>query len=378
MTDTAPTSPASADATAPDTPPMFTPLTLRKMTVAHRIVMSPMCMYTADYGTVNDFQLVHIGSRAMGGAGLVFTEMTDVSPEGRISYGCSGMYKPEHMAAWKRVVDFVHTHTDARIGIQLAHAGRKASNKRLPDGTNVPLDANEGWRILAPSAIAFTPDAQLPKEMDEADMEKLRADFARAAGWASEAGFDIIELHFAHGYLLSSFISPLANKREDDYGGSLENRMRLPIEIFHAVREVFPDDKPMSARISACDWVEGGIVGDDAVEIGRILKAAGLDIIDVSTGNVIAGARPKASGLFQTPFSDRVRNEAGIATMTVGNIRGADQINEIIKGGKADLCVMAKGHLYDPYFARHAARGLGYDGLKWPFQYGAAKVFNPL
>ena len=378
MNDTATKTTASADAAVPDIPPMFTPLTLRGMTVANRIVMSPMCMYSAEDGTVNDFHLVHLGSRAMGGTGLVFTEMTDVSPEGRISSGCSGMYKPEHMAAWKRVVDYVHTHTDSKIGIQLAHAGRKASNRRNPDGTNVPLDEKEGWRILAPSAIAFTPDAQVPKAMDESDMEKLRTDFRRAAGWATDAGFDIIELHFAHGYLLSSFISPLTNKREDDYGGSLEDRMRLPLEIFHIVREVFPDDRPMSARISACDWVEGGIVGDDAVEIGRMLKAAGLDIIDVSTGNVIAGARPTTGGLFQTPFSDRVRNEAGIPTMTVGNIRGADHMNEIIEGGKADLCVMAKGHLFDPYFARHAARGLGYEGLKWPFQYGAAKNFMPL
>ena len=378
MNDTATKTTASADAAVPDIPPMFTPLTLRGMTVANRIVMSPMCMYSAEDGTVNDFHLVHLGSRAMGGTGLVFTEMTDVSPEGRISSGCSGMYKPEHMAAWKRVVDYVHTHTDSKIGIQLAHAGRKASNRRNPDGTNVPLDEKEGWRILAPSAIAFTPDAQVPKAMDESDMEKLRTDFRRAAGWATDAGFDIIELHFAHGYLLSSFISPLTNKREDDYGGSLENRMHLPLEIFHIVREVFPDDRPMSARISACDWVEGGIVGDDAVEIGRMLKAAGLDIIDVSTGNVIAGARPTTGGLFQTPFSDRVRNEAGIPTMTVGNIRGADHMNEIIEGGKADLCVMAKGHLFDPYFARHAARGLGYEGLKWPFQYGAAKNFMPL
>ena len=378
MNDTATESAGTTDATGPDTPPIFTPFTLRGMTVPNRIVMSPMCMYTADDGTVNDFHLVHIGSRAMGGAGLVFTEMTNVSPEGRISHRCSGMYKPEHMAAWKRVVDYVHTHTDAKIGVQLAHAGRKASNRRNAEGRDVPLDAKEGWRIVAPSAIPFTDDTQVPKAMDAADMEKLRTDFRRATGWAAEAGFDIIELHFAHGYLLSEFISPLANKREDEYGGSLENRMRLPLEIFRIVREVFPDDRPIGARISACDWVEGGIDGDDAVEIGAMLKEAGLDIIDVSTGNVIAGARPTTGGLFQTPFSDRVRNEAGIPTMTVGNIRGADHMNEILAEGKADLCVMAKGHLFDPYFARHAARSLGYDGLKWPFQYGAANNFTPL
>ncbi len=357
--------------------PMFTPFTLRGMTLQNRIVMSPMCMYSADDGTVNDFHVVHLGSRAMGGSGLVFTEMTDVSPEGRISSGCSGMYKPEHMAAWKRVVDFVHTHTDARIGIQLAHAGRKASNRRNPDGTNVPLDEKEGWPILGPSPLAFGPGCQVPKEMDEGDIDKVRRDFARAAEWSVEAGFDMIELHFAHGYLLSSFISPLSNQRGDKYGGALENRMRLPLEVFHIVRDIVPDEKPMSARISATDWVEGGITGDDAVEIGRMLKTAGLDIVDVSTGNVIAGARPKPEGLFQTPYSDRVRNEAGIPTMTVGNIRGIDDINEILTQGWADLCVLAKGHLYDPYFTRHAARALGHVGLKWPMQYAAAGAFQP-
>ncbi len=363
--------------TASDVAPMFTPFTLRGMTLDNRIVMSPMCMYSADDGTVNDFHVVHLGSRAMGGTALVITELTDVSPEGRISFGCAGMYKPEHMPAWKRVVDYVHTWTDGKIGIQLGHAGRKASNRRTPDGRGEILDAIEGWPILGPSPLAFGPGCQVPKEMDAADIEKVRGDFARAAEWSVEAGFDMIELHFAHGYLLSSFISPLSNQRTDEYGGSLENRMRLPLEIFHIVRDILPDEKPMSARISATDWLDGGITGDDAVEIGKLLKAAGLDIIDVSTGNVISGARPKPEGLFQTPYSDRVRNEAGIPTMTVGNIRGTDDINEILTKGWADLCVLGKGHLYDPYFTRHAARKLDHDELKWSMQYAAAGAFQP-
>ncbi len=367
----------AANGGAADTPPMFTPFTLRGMTVMNRVVMSPMCMYTAEDGTVNDWHLVHLGSRAMGGAGLVITELTDVSPEGRISFGCAGMYRSEHMPAWKRVVDFVHAYSDARIGIQLGHAGRKASNRRTPEGRNEILGENDGWPILGPSPLPFGPGCQVPKEMDHDDIEKVLNDFVQAAGWAVEAGFDMIELHFAHGYLMSSFISPLSNQRSDEYGGSLANRMRLPLDVFHGVRGVWPEDKPMSARISATDWVEGGITGDDAVEIGRMLKAAGLDIVDVSTGNVIAGARPKADGLFQTPYSERVRNEAGIPTMTVGNIRGPDEINQILSQGRADLCVLGKGHLYDPYFTRHAAHRLGHDGLKWPMQYAAAGGFQP-
>ena len=330
--------------------PIFTPFSLR--------VMSPMCMYTADDGTVGDFQVVHLGSRAMGGAGLVLSVMTDVSPEGRISPGCAGMYKPAHVEPWRRVVEFVHGHTDAKIGVQLGHAGRKAATKLAWEG-GTPLDDNDSWEILAPSAIPFGEGSRTPRQMDRADMDKVRDDFARAAGMADEAGFDMIELHFAHGYLLSSFISPISNTRTDDYGGPLENRMRFPLEVFRAARQSWPDDKPISARISAFDWIEGGTTGDDAVEIGRMAKQAGLDILTVSTGNVVAGARPDTTGLFQTPFSDRVRNEAGIPTMTVGNISGPEEINAVIAEGRADLCVLAKGHLYDPYFARHAARAGG-------------------
>ncbi len=356
--------------------PIFTPFSLRGMELRNRVVMSPMCMYSADDGTVGDFHLVHLGSRAMGGAGLVLTEMTDVSREGRISPGCAGMYKPEHVPAWRRIVDFVHDNTETKIGIQLAHAGRKAATKVAWEGGG-PLEAAETWQILAPSAIPFGEGHQTPKAMDRADMDKVRDDFARGARMANEAGFDAIELHFAHGYLISTFISPIGNARNDEYGGPLENRMRFPFEVFRAVRENWPEDKPISARISAVDWIEGGTTAEDAVEIGRMAKAAGVDILTVSTGNVVAGARPTVGGLFQTPFSERVRKEAGIPTMTVGNISGPDEINEIVAEGKADLCVLAKGHLYDPYFTRHAARALGAEGPAWPKQYVAARIFDP-
>jgi anthraniloyl-CoA monooxygenase len=367
-----------AEAATEDTavPPMFTPFTLRDMTVANRVVMSPMCMYTAEDGTVNDFHLVHLGSRAMGGSGLVITEMASVSREGRISPACSGLYKDEHVPAWKRVVDYVHTHTDAKIGAQIAHAGRKGAQARTPEGRN-RIMTDDAWPLLAPSAIPFGNDCQVPKEMDADDLEKLRGDFAAAAQRAEQAGFDMVELHCGHGYLLSSFVSPLSNRRRDNYGGSLEARMRLPLEIFRSVREVWPEHKPMSMRISACDWMDGGITGDDSVEMAKMLKDAGLDIIDVSTGNVIPGARPTEGGMFQTPFSDRIRNEVGIPTMTVGNITGAEAVNDIIRDGRADLCALAKGHLYDPYFTRHAARQLGYEGLKWPMQYAAGGGFTP-
>jgi anthraniloyl-CoA monooxygenase len=354
-------------------PPMLTPFDLRGMTLINRVVMSPMCMYSSEDGTANDFHLVHLGSRAMGGAGLVFTEMTNVEPAGRISPGCAGMYKPEHVPAWKRVTDFVHNGTAAKIGVQLGHAGRKAAT---PEPWNDDSEANH-WEIYAPSPIAFSDGSPTPKEMDRMDMNRVRDAFAAAAYMADEAGFDIIELHCGHGYLLSSFISPLTNKRVDDYGGSLENRMRFPLEVFQAARDAFPDNKPISARISAFDWVDGGTTEQDAVEISRLFKEAGLDILDVSTGNVVPGGRPTVTGLFQTPFSEKIRNEAGIPTMTVGNITGPAEINEIIAGGRADLCVVGKGHLYDPYFVRHAARALDVDGPELPRQYERAAGFTP-
>ena len=358
-----------------DVAPMFTPFSLRGMTVANRVVLSPMCMYSAIDGTVNDFHVVHLGSRAMGGAGLVFTEMSDVSPEGRISTGCAGMYSPEHVPAWRRVVDFVHTYSDAKIGVQLGHAGRKAA--AAPSlAANAP-DEPQSWQLIAPSAIPFSANSQTPREMDHADIERLRGDFVRAARMADEAGFDIIELHFAHGYLLSTFISPLSNHRSDEFGGSLENRMRLPLEIFRAVRDVWPDDKPISARLSCVDWVEGGTTIEDSVEISRWLKEAGIDIVTASSGNVTDKGRPGVGGLFQTPFAEQIRREAGVATMTVGNISDPADIDAIVADGRADLCALAKGHLHDPYFTRHAAWKNGSESPLWPAQYERVANYKP-
>lgn len=357
------------------TPPMFTPLALRGLTVPNRVAVSPMCMYSADDGTPNDFHLVHLGGFAMGGAGLVFTEMTDVNREGRITDGCAGMYKPEHVAAWRRIVDFVHNTTASKIGIQLSHAGRKGSTKKMWEASNEPRD-DGNWPLVAPSPLPLLPHSQVPREMTKADIAQLRDDFVRAARMSDEAGFDILELHFAHGYLVSSFISPLTNHRTDEYGGSLENRMRLALEIFHAVRAVWPERKPISVRISAVDWIDGGTTIDDAVDIARLLKKAGLDILDVSTGSVTAEPRPRMSGLFQTPFSARIRREIGIPTITVGAFASPHEMNRVIDNSEADLCMMARGHLYDPFYTRHAARALGYKGLPWPKQYIAADVFT--
>ena len=358
-------------------PPMFTPFALREMTVINRIVMSPMCMYSADDfdGTPTDFHVVHLGSRAMGGTGLVFTEMTQISREGRISPGDAGIYDDKHISAWKKVVEFVHNRTPAKIGIQLGHAGRKACEP-IAWKRDKPLSQEEKWEILAPSALPFGPNSEMPREMNQGDIAKVIDDFVNAAKRADQAGFDILELHAGHGYLLSSFMSPLSNKRTDGYGGSLENRMRLPLEVFHAVRSVWPQEKPMSARISAIDWHKNGNQIEDGVHIAKLFKEAGLDIIDVSSGNVTNVRRPVTPGLFQTPFSEQIRNEVEIPTMTVGNLAVAEQINGVIAENRADLCCVGKGHLFDPYFVRHAARDVGYD-LKWPDQYPAAAVFDP-
>ena len=362
---------------AADIPPMFTPFSLRDLTLPNRVVLSPMCMYSADDfdGVPTDFHVVHLGSRAMGGVGLVFTEMTQISPEGRISPGDAGIWDDRHIEPWKRVVDFVHRHADGKIGMQLGHAGRKACEPRAWE-RDTPLTPDQKWEIVAPSAIPFGPDSEMPREMNQADIAKVIDDFVSGAERVAKAGFDIIEIHGGHGYLLSSFISPLSNQRTDSYGGSLENRMRLPLEVFRAVRAVWPEEKPISCRISAFDWVEGGTTMEDAVRIARLFKEAGLDILDVSSGNVTNFRRPVTPGLFQTPFSEQIRQEVGIPTMTVGNIATPEQINGVIAKGRADLCCVAKGHLYDPYFVRHAARKLGHK-LPWPKQYPAAAVFNP-
>jgi anthraniloyl-CoA monooxygenase len=358
-----------------ETPPMFTPFRLRNLTLENRVVVSPMCQYSADDGTVNEWHLVHLGSRALGGASLVISEMTDVNAEGRISLGCAGMYEPGHRTAWKRIVDFVHRESTAKIGMQLAHAGRKGSACRPWEGEDVPLASN-GWPLLAASAIPYKPNSQVPRAMDRSDMDAIKADFVRAARMADEAGFDLLELHAAHGYLLSSFISPLTNRRDDEYGGSIENRMRFPLEIFDAVRESWPKDKPMSVRVSATDWAPGGLSEEDVVRLAVLLKEHGCDIIDVSAGQTVPEAKPRYGRLFQTPFSELVRLEARIPTMTVGNIKSYSDVNSIIAAGRADLCVLARAHLYDPYWTRHAAAEQGYD-LEWPDPYKRVKSFTP-
>ncbi len=362
-------------ALGPPPPPMFTPFRLRDLVLANRVAVSPMCQYSAEEGLPNDWHLVHLGSRAMGGAGLVFTEMTNVSAEGRISPACTGFYKPEHAAAWRRIVDFVHRHTRAKIAVQLGHAGRKASTRRSWEGDNEPLPGGN-WPILAPSAIPYFPHSQIPKEMTRSDMDAVTADFVRAAQLSIEAGFDMLEIHAAHGYLLASFISPLTNRRADEYGGPLENRMRFPLEVFAAVRAVWPAERPMSVRISAVDWFPGGHEPGDAVEVARMLHARGCDIIDVSAGQTVPAQRPVYGRLFQTPFSDRIRHEVGIATMAVGNISSFADVNTILAAGRADLCLLARAHLWDPYWTRHAAHELGYS-LPWPDPYESLNQYKP-
>ena len=354
-------------------PPMFLPFRLRDMTLANRVVVSPMATYSAHDGMPNDFHLVHLGSRALGGAGLVFTEMTCVTPEGRITPGCTGMYSVAQMQAWKRIVGFVHGQSEARICLQLGHSGLKGSTKLGWEGMDEPLDS-DNWEIIAPSAVAWSSHNQVPRPMTREDMDVARDAFVQATGYAEQAGFDMIELHAAHGYLLSSFISPLTNGRADDYGGSLENRLRYPLEVFSAMRAAWPSHKPMSVRISATDWVEGGITPDDAVTIAYAFRHAGVDLMDVSAGQTSIEAKPIYGRMFQTPFADRIRNEVGIATMAVGNITEFDHLNSIIAAGRADLCALARPHLSNPHFALHAAAELGYREQAWPKQYLAGKA----
>jgi anthraniloyl-CoA monooxygenase len=349
--------------------PMFAPFRLRDMSLKNRIVVSPMAQYKAVDGCPTDWHLVHYGERAKGGAGLVCVEMTCVSPEGRITPGCTGMYAPKHEAAWKRIVDFVHAETDAKICCQLGHSGAKGSTQLGWEEMDAPLRQGN-WPVLSASEVPWSPRNQSPKAMDRADMHSVRDQFAVAAQMADRAGFDMLELHCAHGYLLSSFITPLTNKRTDDYGGTLANRMRYPLEVFHAVRLVWPTGKPISVRISANDWVgEEGIEPEDAVEIARMLQEAGVDICNVSAGQTSIRARPVYGRMFQTPFSDRIRNEAGMATMAVGNIYEPDHVNSILMAGRADLVCLARPHLADPYWTLHAAARLGDRGEIWPAPY---------
>jgi anthraniloyl-CoA monooxygenase len=355
---------------------MFTPFRLRDLVIPNRVVVSPMCQYVAENGTVGDWHVVHLGSRAIGGAGLVMAEMTDVCADGRISPWCAGLYRPEHSAAWKRVVEFVHRESPAKIGIQLGHAGRKGATQRLWEGDNEPLPEG-GWPLISASPLPYFPDrSPVPREMTREDMDQVRAEFVAAAARADEAGFDLLEIHMAHGYLLASFISPLTNERTDEYGGALDNRMRFPLEIFEACRAAWPAHKPMSTRISAVDWLPGGIDASDATEIAALLKAHGCDIIDVSAGQTVPEQRPTYGRLFQTPFSDRIRHEVGIATMAVGNISSYMDVNTIIAAGRADLCLLARAHLFDPYWTRHAAWMLGWP-LPWPDPYRSVERYTP-
>ena len=354
-------------------PPMFTPFKVRGLTLKNRVIVSPMATYMATDGVPNDFHLVHLASRAMGGAAMVGTEMTCVSPEARITPACTGMWSEEHERAWKRVVDFVHTHTEAKIALQLGHSGRKGSARRGWEGIDQPLPEGN-WPIISASAIPYIPGvSQVPQEATREELAKVKSEFVSAARRGVAAGFDWLELHAAHGYLLSSFISPLTNQRRDEYGGSLENRCRFPLEVFRAVREVWPAEKPMSVRISANDWVAGGLTPDDSVVVARLFCAAGADVMDCSSGQVSQEEKPVYGRMYQVPLSDRIRNEVGIATIAVGNIFDGDHVNTIIAAGRADLCAIARPHLADPAWTLHEAAKQGYTEQWWPPQYLAGK-----
>ena len=359
-------------ADGPTVPPMFTPYTIRGVTLPNRIVVSPMAMYSAVDGMPNDFHLVHLGSRALGGAGLVFGEMTCVSPDARITPGCLGLWNDEQALAWKRLVDFIHT-TPAKAGLQLGHSGRKGSTRVAWEGADQPLD-EDNWPVISASAVPYLSNGAMPREMTREDMERVKADFCAAALRGVMAGFDVLELHCAHGYLLSSFLSPLTNRRTDEYGGSPENRARYPLEIFRAIRAIWPPERPISVRLSCHDWTDGGNTPEDAALFARLFKADGADMIDCSSGQVWYGEKPVYGRLFQTPFADKIRNEVGIATMAVGAISEADHANSIIAAGRADLCAIARPHLADPAWTLHEAAKIGMTTVAWPKQYRSAKI----
>ncbi|MEU5319721.1 bifunctional salicylyl-CoA 5-hydroxylase/oxidoreductase [Streptomyces sp. NPDC021056] len=357
----------------PGTPPMFTPFRLRGLTLRNRVVVSPMDMYSATDGLPGDFHLVHLGARALGGAGLVMTEMVCVSAEGRITPGCTGLYTGKQSEAWRRITDFVHAQAPGTaIGVQLGHSGRKGSTKLMWEGIDEPLpDGN--WPVVAASPIAYGPANQTPHELTRAQLTDLREQFTAAAWRAARAGFDLLELHCAHGYLLSGFLSPLTNRRTDAYGGTLAKRLRFPLEVFDAVRGVWPEERPMTVRISATDWAQGGTSAEDAVEIARAFAAHGVDAVDVSTGQVVADERPAYGRSYQTPFADRIRHETGVPVIAVGAISSWDDVNSLILAGRTDLCALARPHLYDPHWTLHAAAEQGYEGpgVGWPAPYRA-------
>jgi len=350
-------------------PPMFAPFRLRGLELANRVVVSPMAMYSAEEGEPCDFHLVHYGARAQGGAGLIYTEMTCVSPEGRITPGCAGIYTQAQVAAWGRIVDFVHAHSSAKFCLQLGHSGPKGSTKVGWEGYDVPLDSGN-WPVMAASDVPWSEANQVPRPMGRADMDAVVAQFVAAVRRGLEAGFDMIELHAAHGYLLSSFITPLTNRRSDDYGGSLENRLRFPLEVFRAMRAAWPEERPMSVRISANDWMgDLGVTPDEAVEIGRAFAEAGADLIDVSAGQTWADCQPVYGRMFQTPFADQVRNDGRLTTMAVGNIYEPDHVNSILAAGRADLVALARPHLIDPMWTLRAAAQQDYRRVTVPPPY---------
>ncbi|QLE74432.1 bifunctional salicylyl-CoA 5-hydroxylase/oxidoreductase [Streptomyces rectiverticillatus] len=365
---------------APGTPPMFTPFRLRGLTLRNRVVVSPMDMYSAADGTPGDFHLVHLGARALGGAGLVMAEMVCVSEQGRITPGCSGMYTPEHERAWRRITGFVHAQAPGTaIGLQLGHAGRKGSTRRMWEGIDQPLPEGN-WPLVAPSALPYRVGVnQTPHALSVTEMGAVREQFVRSAEAAARAGFDLLELHCAHGYLLSGFLSPLTNHRDDAYGGDLGGRLRYPLEVFDAVRAVWPADRPMTVRISATDWAEGGTTAEDAVAVARAFAAHGADALDVSTGQVVADERPAFGRSYQTPFADRIRHEAGVPVIAVGAISSWDDVNSLILAGRADLCALGRPHLYDPHWTLHAAAEQEYagPGVSWPAPYRAGSRRPP-
>jgi anthraniloyl-CoA monooxygenase len=357
-------------------PPMFQPLRLGELELNNRVVVSPMDMYSGDDGMPTDFHLVHLGARALGGAGLVMTEMICVSPQGRITPGCTGIYNAEQERAWRRIVDFVHTNSSAKIGAQLGHSGRKGSTKLMWEGIDEPLpDGN--WPVVAPSPLAYAASNQIPRELTRADLDTITAEFVTCTEATARAGFDVLELHCAHGYLLSSFLSPLSNRRTDEYGGELANRLRYPLEVFDALRAVWPAERPMSVRISATDWYEGGNEVEEAVEIARAFAAHGANAIHVSTGQVVKDEQPAFGRSYQTPYADRIRNDIGaehdIVVIAVGAIASYDDVNSVLLAGRADLVAVGRPHLYDPQWTLHAAADQEYSGpgAAWPPQYRA-------
>jgi anthraniloyl-CoA monooxygenase len=353
-------------------PPMFHPLALRGVTLPNRVIVSSMDMYSAEDGHPGDFHLVHLGSKALGGAGLVMTEMVCVSPDGRITPGCTGLWTDAQRDGWERIVDFVHETSAAKIGVQLGHSGRKGSTRLMWDGMDEPLDEGN-WPVVGPSPLAYKQINQVPRQLTIDEMSDIRAEFVAAARRAASAGFDLLELHCAHGYLLSSFLSPLTNHRTDDYGGPLENRLRFPLEVFDAIREVWPRDRPMSVRISATDWAPDGNTVSDAVAIARAFADHGVDAIDVSTGQVVADERPAFGRSYQVPFADAIRQSVGdVAVIAVGAISSYDDVNSLLLAGRADLCAIGRTHLYDPHWTLHAAADQDHV-VDWPAPFAAGR-----